>query len=266
MKTNLGKCHVILSSNTQREIRFVNTSIASSLSEKLLGITLDSKLKFGEHINKICNIVNKNLNALHRIGSHKRLNKRKMLLRAFIESQFSYCPLTWMFHSRTLNNKINRLHEKALRIVHGDYKSRFDKLLEKDGSFSIHHRKIQTLATEICKFLNGLSPQITNEIFQLKSPAPYYLRNKNELYSWDLKTVTYRTESVSFMAPKIWSTVSQELKNSQSLYFFKKRIRKRKANCPCRLYKNLLATCWFYIINMCSTEIKTSFILFIYVI
>ena len=88
-----------------------------------------------------------------------------------------------MFHSRTLNNKINRLHEKALGIVHGDYKSRFDKLLEKDGSFSIHHRKIQTLATEICKFLNGLSPQIMNEIFQLKSPAPYYLRNKNELYS-----------------------------------------------------------------------------------
>ena len=68
------------------------------------------------------------------------LDKRKMLLRAFIESQFSYCPLIWMFHSRTLNNKINRLHEKALRIVYGDYKSKFDELLEKDSSFSIHHR------------------------------------------------------------------------------------------------------------------------------
>ena len=89
-------------------------------SEKLLGITLDSELKFEEHSNKICNKVNKKLNALHRIGRHMSLDKHKMLLRAFIESQFSYYPLIWIFHSRTLNKKINRLHEKALRIPYGD--------------------------------------------------------------------------------------------------------------------------------------------------
>ena len=132
------------------------------------------------------------------------LAKRKMLLRAFIESQFCYCPLIWMFHSRTLNNKINRLHEKTLRIMYGDYKPKFDELLEKDDSLSIHHRNIQMLAIEIFKFLNALSPQIVNEVFQVKSPALYYLRDKNELYSRNLKTVTYETESISFMAPKIW--------------------------------------------------------------
>ena len=132
MKANPEKCHSILSLNTQREIRFANASIASSPREKLLGITLDSELKFEDHINKIYNIVNKKLNTLYRIGSHLSLDKRKMLLRAFIESQFSYFPLIWMFHSRTLNNKINRLHEKASRIVYGDDKPKFDKLLEKD--------------------------------------------------------------------------------------------------------------------------------------
>ena len=74
-----------------------------------------------------------------------------MLLRAFIESRFNYCPLIFMFHSGTLNNKINRLDEKALRIVYGDYKSKFDKLLERNGFFSIHYRNIQTLTIEIFK-------------------------------------------------------------------------------------------------------------------
>ena len=60
-----------------------------------------------------------------------------------------------------------------------------------------------------------------NEVFRVKSSAPYYLRDKNELYSRNPKRVAYGTESVLFMAPKIWSIVPQELKNSQSLYSFK---------------------------------------------
>ena len=64
-------------------------------------------------------------------------------------SQFRYCPLVWMNHSRTLNNRINGLHERALSLVYNDFSSSFSELLEKDKSVTIHRRNLQTLAYEI---------------------------------------------------------------------------------------------------------------------
>ena len=87
--------------------------------------------------------------------------KRRILLNTFIESQFSYCPLIWMFHGRKLNHKINHIHERALRLVYNDYTCRFENLLLMDGSVSIHHRNIQKVATEMFKAKSILSPELT---------------------------------------------------------------------------------------------------------
>ena len=77
-------------------------TIAQILRETLFGIILESELKFEKYINKTCNIDNKKLNVLQRPASHMSLEKGKMRLRAMIKSQFDYCPLVWMFYSRTL--------------------------------------------------------------------------------------------------------------------------------------------------------------------
>ena len=142
-----------------------------------------------------------------------------------------------MLHSRTLNNKINRLHERALRIVYSDYKSLFNTLLEKDGSFSTHHRNIQSLAIKIYKFLHGLFPAIMGDTIKLNRPPTYNLRTHQELYSRNPKTVRYGTETISFLAPKIWAIVPQNIKNCTFLSSFKIKIRKWKPDCPCRLCK-----------------------------
>ena len=83
-----------------------------------------------------------------------------------------------MFHSRTLNSKIKPLYRKALRIVYSDFKAKFDKLLEKDNSFSIHHQNIQTLAYEIFVFFNWISLKMTNGVFYGKPSVPYSLRER----------------------------------------------------------------------------------------
>ena len=62
-------------------------------------------------------------------------------MKAFIESQFKCCPLVWMFHgNRGLNNAMNKIHERALRLIYSNTSSTYDELLEKDKSFKIHHR------------------------------------------------------------------------------------------------------------------------------
>ena len=145
-----------------------------------------------------------------------------------------------MFHSRTINNKINRLHERALRIVYSDFKSSFEGLFMKDNSFSIHERNIQSLAIEIYKLLNGLPPSFLNNVFHKNISNSYDLRNHKELYSRNPKTVRYGTETVSYMAPKIWSKVPETIKMSSSLETFKTKIRKWKPESDCRLYTTYL--------------------------
>ena len=95
------------------------------------------------------------------------LEKRRIVITTFVESQFNYRLLIWMLHSRTLKNEINRLHEKSLRIVYSDYKSSFNTLLEKGDCFSLHHINIQSLAIEMYKFLHGLSPAIMGTLYNV---------------------------------------------------------------------------------------------------
>ena len=81
-----------------------------------------------------------------------------------------------MFHSRKLNNKINRLHERCIRVVYNDRLSTFEELLNKDNSVSICHRNVQCLAIEMFKVHLGEAPQILQEVFPLTEPSTYSLR------------------------------------------------------------------------------------------
>ena len=103
-----------------------------------------------------------------------------------------------MFHSSKLNSRVNKLQERALRIVYQDYASSFTKILEKDNSTTIHNRNIQLLATELLKVKNGLAPPIMNEIFVENAQHYYELRKKTEFKENNVKTVYNETETLTF--------------------------------------------------------------------
>ena len=180
IKGNEDKCHILISTKEKVCVNIDTTQIINSKCEKLLGIKIDSNLNFEDNVGCICKKAGANLNALTRIANHTPFQKRKVLINVFFTSQFSDCPLTWMFHSRKLNNKINTLHERCLCVVYNDRLSTFGELLNKDNSVSIHHRNIQCLATELFKVHLGETPQILHEVFPLTGPSTYNLQFQPE--------------------------------------------------------------------------------------
>ena len=92
-------------------------------------------------------------------------DKRRILLKTFITSQFNYCPLVWMCHSTGLNNRINNLHKRALMIVYQDKISDFETLLKNDESVTIHVGNLHYLVSEIYKVKNNIFPEVMREIF-----------------------------------------------------------------------------------------------------
>ena len=158
---NSGKCNLILSSNNENKKIELNVEVINHTQvQKRLGVHIDYKLKFDTHIETLCKKVRKKLHVLARIVKYMSTNQEQLLLRSFITSQFNFCPLTWMCHSRRINNQVNKLHERALRLVYNDKSSSFRELLERDNSVTIYERNMQALLTEIFKVKSRAAPEI----------------------------------------------------------------------------------------------------------
>ena len=97
--------------------------------------------------------------------------KLELLMKTFVMSQFRYCSLIWMFHDRNLNNKINKIDERALRIAYKDNISSFENLLEMDNSVTVHQRNLQLLMVEIYKTKSNLKQSFMKQIFGEKGDA-----------------------------------------------------------------------------------------------
>ena len=119
LKANPEKPHL---ANAKQEIQINIGEIAIFISkcEKLVGIHFDNKLTFEPHARSLSKKTSQKLNAFARISYSLKFEQRKLLFNAFITSQFSYTPVVWMFHNRKLNNHINGIYERAVRIAYHD--------------------------------------------------------------------------------------------------------------------------------------------------
>ena len=242
MLLNQSKCHFLIASHSP-ELLWIQVGeqiIWESALEKLLGVTIDKSLSFKKHVEIICNNASAKVTALSRLINIVSKEKKKTLMDAFIESQFSYCPMIWMFcYSRRLNTRINHIHERGLRIVYQDYSSSFAELLKINGSVCIHHRNVQLVAVEMFKVKNGLCPEIMKDIFQLNT-------NPNSRNSFIIPKVNgeYMGKmSLRYFGPVVWETMlPAKFKLISDLDKFKEDIKAWiPSNCKCRLCKTYIA-------------------------
>ena len=130
-----------------------------------------------------------------------------------------------MCHSRTINNKINSLHERCSHIIYNDYRSSFEYLIDRDKGVTLHLKNVRTLAIEMYKVSKNLSPQLVTEIFEKRNNV-YDLRNPSEFVRPRIRSVFNAEESISYLGPKIWDIVPPELKALETVNAFKREIKK----------------------------------------
>ena len=243
MKLNTNKCHLLIlgkSSYQQVKYNVGDSIIENSEEDRLLGVVIDKKLSFETHISKLFKKACSKLTTLARISGYMNANKLKILMRAFVISQFEYCPLVWMFHSRHLNSKINRIHERALRIAYKDYDSGFNTLLENDGSVNIHVKHLRNLLMEMFKTKGNINPPFMREIF-CEHHAVYNLRNNNEFMVERVRTTIYGTETIKYRGQRLWLSLPQHIRNAQSINEFNKEMKSwNGTDCTCKLCRTLV--------------------------
>ena len=198
MKVNADECHLLLTTNSAVSANIEEFVINNSNEEKILGIKTDIKLSFENHVSSLCKKASQKLHALTRIVNYMDLSKRKCLMKAFVTSQFNYCPLIWMFHSRELSNRINRIHERALRLLYQDNSLSFAELLERDNSVTIHQRNLPVHATEIFKLKKILAPEMMKEVFEIQIPASNFRSEATHFKRENVKKNYYGIQPVRY--------------------------------------------------------------------
>ena len=217
------------------KISINNFTLENKSSVKLLGVTLDKSLSFKEHIQNICSKASKGIRCLHRIRGYLDQKQALVLYNSYIQSNFNYCPLVWMFCSKTTYKMIDSIQKRALRALYLDYDKSMEDFLMIDGIDTIH--VIRALLVHVYKIFHSLNPSFMRNIFVSKF-APYSLPNIELLELPESKTVQYGVNSLTFRSAILWNKLPASFKEAKSLPEIKGKLKSCSIfHCTCSMCK-----------------------------
>ena len=214
-------------------INVQNTTISSTEIMKVLGVKIDNKLNFTEHISDVCIKAGRQLNILQRLKRVLYYKSRMVICKSFIMSNFNYCPIVWMFTGKKSLDRIENIQKRALRFVLDDYRSSYHDLLIQTEVPGIKIMTLRLLAIEVFKCVNKLNPEYLNEMFTMKK-CPYNFRDTSILERSKSNTTRYGLKSFRNYGAKIWNLLPNNCKSAVSLDDFKNMIKSWNGpSCKC---------------------------------
>ena len=224
MIANPSKFQAIVFSKTRNfietEFKIKDKVIKSEESVRLLGITIDYKLKFNTHISDVCIRAGGQLNALYRLKRYLTKDSKKLSINSFIMSNFNYCPLIWHFTDYNSNQKIETLQKRAYKFLNLNN----DCIPENKEEDKMETKRLRTLAIEIFKTKNNLNPIFMKEIFK-PNINQRSQRLKHNLQVPKHNQVTFGRKSLRVLGPKLWNNLPIYAKTLTTLPHFKRFIK-----------------------------------------
>ena len=227
MKANAGKFQLMfLSRNvdtTDCILRMDDINIKASNSINILGVKLDKDLKFQLQINEICSQSGKQINALKRIRHYLDKSCRMTIYNSYINSNFNYCSVVWMFTNKCNKDKLEKTNKRALRFVSGKNHLSYDEMCKEGKQLNIYRKCVKGAAILLYKIKHGMAPNYVSEMF-IPYESNYDMRDNDKFILPQFHTVKFGRSSFKYYGAKLWNNIPIAIKNSSSLNTFKSAI------------------------------------------
>ena len=241
LKGSPGKFQFMIpgdNSHHRHMLKINSIKVEASDDVLLLGIRINKKLTFKQHIENICRKAQYKFHAWRRIRRFLTIEKTKILGNAFIGSQFNYAPLLYMFCGKTLYLEIEKIRHKTLKVIYESNDTCYNLLLQ-SNTVCVHQRHLRFLMTEICKSFTQLNPEFTWPYFTHKD-MPYNLRKGPIIGLPKTNSFYHGTNAVHFRGSLIWNHLPAVLKSSDSLFEFKNKIKNiGDVDCRCLICRDI---------------------------
>lgn len=210
---------------TQDPVNIQDFKITPEKNVKLLGVVFDKMLNFNDHITELCQKTCRQLNALKRLTLCLSTASKLAIFRSYVISYMSYCSIIWHFCGKTNSKKIEKIQERALRTVFLDYYSSYSDLLSKANTNTLKEQRLRDIIITVYKILHNSAPEYLNNLVTPRTCTHKTRYGINSLTLPSMSVTKYGLNSFMYIAPRLWNSLDQSLKNSKTLKQFKIMIR-----------------------------------------
>ena len=235
MEANPSKFQVMLSNDSNVPFKINDdVTITSEACVKLLGVFLDNKLTFNDHITHLCTKAAKQINVLQRLKRMLDPDVKLLLYKAFISCHFNYCPVVWHACGAVNTRKLEKLQYRALKFVFNDHSSTYDELLTKANMPTLEISRLRSLALEVFKALNHVSPSFICDIFKENVRTHRYNLRGNALIHSHSRTTRFGLHSFNHLGVSVWNSLPVHFRETTDFNTFKGLIKTWYGNsCRC---------------------------------